>query len=102
MGFAGEATPQRAIRAIYGSVAVNKAPHLHAGPSGARVPALKVAQMHVVPQLPLQNPSVHFSIAQILGLIIRHSCHRGFFGETPEDEAWLPSQSKPDRLKSRI
>ena len=33
---AGEATPQRAIRVIYGSVAASKAPHLHAGPCGSR------------------------------------------------------------------
>ena len=41
---AGEATPQRAIRVIYGSVAVGKAPILHAGPYGSRVPAPEVAQ----------------------------------------------------------
>jgi len=49
---AGEATQQRAIRAIYGSVAVEKAPHLHAGPDEARVLAIEVAQVHVFSQLP--------------------------------------------------
>ena len=52
---AGKATPPRAIRFIYGSAAGSKAPHLHAGHHGAHVPALKVAQMHVVSQLPLPD-----------------------------------------------
>jgi len=82
LGVAGKAAPQRAIRAIYGSVAVGKAPHLHADPCQARVPAVDVAQVHVVTQLPLQNLDVHFSICKILRFIIVHSCHRQFFGGT--------------------
>jgi len=83
LGFAGKATPQRAIRAIYGSVAVEKAPHLHADPCQTRVVAAKVAQVHVVSQLPLQNLDAHFSICEILGFINLHSCHRQLFGVTP-------------------
>jgi len=82
LGFAGEATPQRAIRAIYGSVAAERAPHLHADPCQTRVPAEEVAQVHVVSQLPQQNLDVHFSIGEILGFIILHSCHRQLLGET--------------------
>ena len=82
MGFAGKATPQRAIRTIYGSVAAEKAPHLHADPCQARVVAVEVAQVHVVTQLPPQNLDVHFSIGEILGFIILHSCHRQLFGAT--------------------
>ncbi len=89
MGFAGEATPQRAIRAIHGSVAVEKAPHLHADPCQARVPAVEVAQVHVVSQLPLQNLGVHFSICQVLRLITLHSGHRQFFGGTPVETTTL-------------
>jgi len=81
--FAGKAVPQRAIRAIYGSVANEKAPHLHADPCQARVPAAEVAQVHLVEQLPLQNLDVHFSIGEILRFIMVHSCHRQFFGGTP-------------------
>ena len=55
LALAGKSTPQRAMRVIYGSVTVSEAPHLHAGPCGARVPAPKVAQVHVVSQLPLQG-----------------------------------------------
>ena len=62
-------------------MAVEKAPHLHADPCQARVPALEVAQVHVVSQLPLQNLDVHFSICEILKVIILHSCHRQFLGE---------------------
>ena len=47
--------------------------------------AVEVAQVHVVSQLPLQNLDVHFSICQILGFIILHSCHRQFFVGTPEN-----------------
>jgi len=91
LGFAGKATPPRAIRAIYGSVAVENAPHLHAGPCEARVPAVKVAQVHVVSQLPLQNLGVHFSICQVLELITLHSGHRQFFGGTPGDRFSIAS-----------
>ena len=83
LGFAGKAAPQRAIHAIYGSVAVEKAPHLHADPCQTRVPAVEVAQVHVVSHLPLQNLDVHFSICEILGFILLHSCHRQLFGGTP-------------------
>ena len=62
---AGEATPQRAIRVIYGSLAASNTPHLHAGPYGSRVPAPKVAQMHVVSQLPLLRARFQLSIAEI-------------------------------------
>ena len=79
---AGEATPQRAIRVIYGSVAASKAPHLHAGPYGSRVPALKVAQMHVVSQLPLPRARFQFSIGEILRLMAHHRFDRQLFGET--------------------
>jgi len=82
LGFAGKATPQRAIRAICGSVAVEKAPHLHADPCQARVPAVEVAQVHVVSQLPLQNLDVHFSIGETLRVIIPNSCDRQLFGGT--------------------
>jgi len=58
------------FRAIYGSVAAEKAPRLHAHPCQARLSAIKVAQVHVVSQLPLQNLAVHFSIWEILGFII--------------------------------
>ena len=51
--------------------------------------AVEVAQVHVVSQLPLQNLDVHFSICQILGFIILHSCHRQFFGGTPGNSSGL-------------
>ena len=76
---AGEATPQRAIRVIHGSVPVSRAPHLHAGPCGARVPALEVAQVHVVSQPPCKGrvfgyPSVKsFVLWHIIGLIASFS-----------------------------
>jgi hypothetical protein len=63
---AGKATPQRAIRVIYGSVTVSKASHLHADPCGSRVPAPKVAQMHVVSQLPLQRARFQLSSGEML------------------------------------
>ena len=81
---AGEATPQRAIRVIHGSVPVSRAPHLHAGPCWARVPAPEVAQVHVVSQLPLQSPRFQFSIGEILRLMAHHRYDRQLFGETPE------------------
>jgi len=71
------------FRAIYGSVAVEKAPHLHADPCQARVVAIEVAQVHVVSQLPLQNLDVHFMICEILRFIILHSCHCQLSGGTP-------------------
>ena len=71
---AGEPAPQRAIRVIYGSVAVSKAPHLHASPYEARVPAPKVAQMHVVSQLPLQRARFQLSS----GEMPRSTAHRRF------------------------
>jgi len=70
------------FRAIYGRVAAEKAPHLHADPCQTRVPAVEVAQVHVVSQLPLQNLDVPFSICKILRFIILHSCHRQLFGGT--------------------
>jgi len=89
LGFAGEATPQRAIRAIYGSVAIENAPHLHADPCQTRMPAVEVAQVHVVSQLPLQNLGVHFLICEILGFIVLSNCHRQLFGGTPGKNFWL-------------
>jgi len=47
-----KATPQRAIRAIYASVLVERAPHLHAGLCGAEVSEIEVAQVLVVSQPP--------------------------------------------------
>ena len=79
---AGEATPQRAIRIIYGSVAVSKVPHLHAGPCGARVPALMVAQVHVVSQLPLQRARFQLPITVILRLMAHYRFDRQILGET--------------------
>ena len=70
------------FRVIYGSGAVSKAPHLHAGPYGARVPALEVAQMHVVSQLPLQRPRFQLSIGRILHFKAHHRFDRKVFGET--------------------
>jgi len=47
-----KAAPQRAIRAIYGRVLVERAPHLHAGPCGAEAHKVEVAQMLSVSQPP--------------------------------------------------
>jgi len=85
LGFAGKATPQRAIRAIYGSVAVEKAPHFHADPCQTRAVAVEVAQVHVVSQLPRQNLDIHLSICEILGFINLHCCHRQLSGGTSGD-----------------
>jgi hypothetical protein len=87
---AGAATPQRAIRVIYGRFAAGKAPHLHAGPCGSGVLAPKVAQMHVVSQLPRQGlvfgyPAVksfvlwYFTglIARFLGKLLINGCSHG-------------------------
>ena len=43
------------FRAIYGSVAVEKAPHLHADPCQAHVVAVEVAQVHVVLSFPCKT-----------------------------------------------
>ena len=40
------------FRAIYGSVLVERAPHLHAGLCGAEAPEIEVAQVLVVSQPP--------------------------------------------------
>jgi len=102
LGFAGKVTPQCAIRAIYGSVAAEKAPHLHADPCQTRVVAVEVAQVHVVSQLPRQNLDVHFSICEILGFINLHSCHRQLFGGTSgpcrrkTQKQWQQEDSMPE------
>ncbi len=80
---AGRATPQRAIRVIHGSVPVSKAPHLHAGPCGARMPALEIVQVHVVSQPPLQRARFQFSIVEILRFMAHHRFNRQLFVKTP-------------------
>jgi len=88
---AGEATPQRAIRVIHGSLPVSRAPHLHAGPCGIRVPALEVAQVHAVSQLPLQTARFQFSIGEILRFMAHHRFDHQLFGETPVGERGIRS-----------
>jgi len=53
------------------------------------MPAVEVAQVHVVSQLPLQNLDVQFLICEILGFSILSSCHRQLFGGTPGKNFWL-------------
>ncbi len=91
---AGEATPQRAIRIIYGNVAASKAPHLHAGPGGSHVPALKVAQMHVVSQLPLQRARFSYPAVRSFFLWRITAFIGGFLGK-------LLDQVKNERSPSR-
>jgi len=71
------------MRVIYGSLPVSKAPHLHAGPYGTRSPALKVAQVHIVSQLPLQRARLQLFIGEILGFMAHYKFDRQLFGETP-------------------
>ena len=47
------------------------------------MPALEVAQMHVVSQLPLQRARFQFSIGEILRLMAHHRFDRQLFGDTP-------------------
>jgi len=54
------------FRAIYGSVAVEKAAHLHADPCQTGVPAVEGAQVQVVSQLPLQDWMFTFRSAESL------------------------------------
>jgi len=80
------------FRFIHGSVPVSRAPHLHAGPCGARMPALEVAQVHVVSQLPLQRARFQFSIGEILRFTAHHRFDRQLFGKTPgRDNSDCPS-----------
>jgi len=48
------------------------------------MPALEVAQVHVVSQLPLQRARSQFSIGEILRLMAHHRFNRQLFGETSE------------------
>jgi len=47
-------------------------------------PAIEVAQIHVVSQLPLRGSRFHFSIGALFGLILPDGCHCRVFGETPD------------------
>ena len=47
------------------------------------MPAPKVAQMHVVSQLPLQRARFQLSIGEILRFVAHHRLDRQIFGESP-------------------